>query len=51
LAQTIARETGAGLLKLYNGHGISKEDIKEDISFLTMMEINLTNLKLGMQCP
>jgi zinc transport system substrate-binding protein len=51
LAQTIALETGAGLLKLYNGHGISKEDIKEDISFLMMMEKNLTNLRLGLQCP
>jgi zinc transport system substrate-binding protein len=51
LAQTISAETGAGLLKLYNGHGISKEDIKEDISFLMMMEKNLINLKLGMQCP
>jgi zinc transport system substrate-binding protein len=51
LAQTIAGETGAGLLKLYNGHGIIKEDLKEGTSFLMMMEKNLTNLKLGMQCP
>lgn len=50
LAQTIAQETGAGLLKLHNGHGISKEDIKMGKSFLTLMEDNLTNLKLGMQC-
>jgi zinc transport system substrate-binding protein len=50
LAQTIAQETGAGLLKLYNGHGISKEDMKKGTSFLTMMEENLVNLKLGMQC-
>jgi zinc transport system substrate-binding protein len=51
LAQTISAETGAGLLKLYNGHGISKEDLKEGTTFLMMMEKNLTNLKLGMQCP
>jgi zinc transport system substrate-binding protein len=50
LAQTIANETGAGLLKLYNGHSISKEDWKKGTSFLAMMEENLVNLKLGMQC-
>jgi len=50
LAQTIAEETGAGLLKLHNGHNISKEDIKRGISFLTMMDANLANLKLGLRC-
>ena len=51
LAQMIAAETGAGLLKLNNGHDVSKEDIKKGASFISVMETNLTNLKKGMRCP
>ncbi|MCX5849789.1 MAG: zinc ABC transporter substrate-binding protein [Deltaproteobacteria bacterium] len=51
LAQMIAKETGAGLLKLNNGHDISKADIKNGESFISLMERNLTNLKKGMRCP
>ena len=50
LAETIARETGAGLLKLNNGHTISKAEISRGVSFLSLMEENLVNLKRGMQC-
>ena len=51
LAEMIARETGAGLLKLNNGHDVRKADIKSGESFISLMEANLTNLKKGMQCP
>ena len=51
LAQMIARETGAGLLELNNGHDVSKTDIKNGESFISLMEKNLINLKKGMQCP
>ena len=51
LAETIASETGAGLLKLSNGQDISKKDIQSGVSFLSLMERNLKNLKKGMQCP
>lgn len=51
LAQTIARETGAGLLKLNNGNDVSKSDIKDGESFISLMENNLINLKKGMRCP
>jgi zinc transport system substrate-binding protein len=50
LAETIARETGAGLLKLNNGHTISKAEMSRGVSFLSLMEENLVNLKKGMQC-
>ena len=50
LAQTIAQETGTGLLKLCNGHDISKKDMKNGLSFISLMEDNLTTLKKGMQC-
>jgi zinc transport system substrate-binding protein len=51
LAATIAFETGAGLLMLSNGQDISKKDIQNGISFISLMERNLENLKKGMQCP
>lgn len=51
LAQTIAQETGANLLKLNNGHDISKDDIKKGATFISLMEENLVNLKKGMLCP
>lgn len=50
LAQTIAQETGVGLLKLKNGHDISKEDLQSNLSFISLMEDNLSTLKKGMQC-
>ena len=50
LAATIASETGAGLLKLSNGQDVSNKDIQKGISFLSLMERNLENLKKGMQC-
>jgi zinc transport system substrate-binding protein len=51
LAQTIAKETDVGLLKLNNGHDISKADIKKGESFISIMETNLKNLKKGLKCP
>ncbi|HDQ03308.1 MAG TPA: zinc-binding protein [Deltaproteobacteria bacterium] len=50
LAQTIARETDVGMLKLNNGHDISKDDLKKGITFLGLMENNLSNLKKGLSC-
>jgi zinc transport system substrate-binding protein len=51
LAELISRETGAGLLKLNNGHDVGKTDMKAGVSFISIMENNLMNLKKGMQCP
>ncbi|MBN1473859.1 MAG: zinc ABC transporter substrate-binding protein [Syntrophaceae bacterium] len=51
LAKTIAEETGAELLKLNNGHDISKNDIKKGVTFLNLMEENLLNLQKGLSCP
>lgn len=51
LAQTVAQETGATLLKLNNGHDVAKEDIDSGVSFIGLMERNLENLKTGMICP
>ncbi|HNV64943.1 MAG TPA: zinc ABC transporter substrate-binding protein [Smithellaceae bacterium] len=51
LAQTMAKETGVGLLKLNNGHDIGKNDIKKGVTFLSLMEENLANLRKGLSCP
>jgi zinc transport system substrate-binding protein len=51
LAEMIAKETGAGLLKLSNGHDISATGIKEGETFISLMENNLANLKKGLTCP
>ena len=51
LAQMIAKETGAALLKLNNGHDESKASIERGESYISLMENNLTNLKKGMLCP
>lgn len=50
LAETIAGETRVRLLKLNNGHTISKAEISRGVSFISLMEENLVNLKKGMQC-
>ena len=51
LAETIAKETGASLLKLNNGHAVSKAEMSRNVTFLELMEENLVNLKRGLQCP
>lgn len=50
VAMTIAKETGAIPLELNGGHNISKDDMDKGITFLSIMEKNLENLKTGLQC-
>lgn len=50
LANILARETGAKLLKLHGAHNISKADFEKSLSFITIMEDNLKNLKVGLEC-
>lgn len=50
VAETIARETGARLLKLNGAHNISKQDFDRGITFVTLMEDNLKNLRMGLRC-
>ena len=51
VAETIARETGATLLKLHGIHNVSREDLAEGATYLSLMELNLKNLRTGLQCP
>lgn len=50
IAETIATETNAKMLLLNAAHNVSKEDVNNNISFLSIMIENLRNLKTGLQC-
>lgn len=50
VADTIARETGAGLLLLHAAHNITKEELDKGVTFIALMEQTLINLKIGLQC-
>ncbi|ACM18420.1 periplasmic divalent manganese/zinc-binding lipoprotein [Geotalea daltonii FRC-32] len=51
VAETIARETGAQLLRLHGAHNIGKADFDRGVTFISLMEENLKNLRTGLQCP
>jgi zinc transport system substrate-binding protein len=50
VADTIARETGATVLTLHGAHNISRDDLAAGVTFIDLMERNLKNLRLGLQC-
>jgi zinc transport system substrate-binding protein len=50
VAGTISRETGAQLLMLHGAHNISKNELEGKVTFLSLMENNLKNLKIGLDC-
>jgi len=50
IADTISRETGATVLKLHGAHNISKNDLEAGATFISLMEQNLRNLRIGLQC-
>jgi zinc transport system substrate-binding protein len=50
LAETIARETGAGLLMLNGAHNVTEEELEKGVTFISLMEQNLENLKRGLEC-
>jgi zinc transport system substrate-binding protein len=50
IADILNKETGAQLLKLNGAHNIGKDDLKQGKTFIGLMEDNLTNLKVGLEC-
>lgn len=50
IAETIAKETNAKLLLLNGAHNLPKEDLEKNTSFISIIESNLNNLKLGLSC-
>jgi zinc transport system substrate-binding protein len=50
VAETIAKETGASLLMLHGAHNLTKNEFEKGVTFISLMEDNLKNLKAGLQC-
>jgi zinc transport system substrate-binding protein len=50
VAATIADETGAKLLELNGAHNLTRDQFKNGTSFISLMEQNLRNLKIGLEC-
>jgi zinc transport system substrate-binding protein len=50
VADAIARESGATLLKLHGAHNIARDELEAGVTFISLMEKNLENLKVGLQC-
>ena len=49
IADTIAEETNAKPLLLHSCHTVSKEDFDNKVTYLSLMEQNLENLKAGLK--
>jgi zinc transport system substrate-binding protein len=50
VARAIALETGAQLLELNGGHNLTKDQMNNGTSFLSLMGTNLKNLEIGLEC-
>jgi zinc transport system substrate-binding protein len=50
VAETLSRETGATLLMLHGAHNVSKQELERGVTFLSILEQDLTNLKVGLEC-
>jgi zinc transport system substrate-binding protein len=50
MAETIAQETGARLLPLNGGHNVTKEELQKGVTFISLLEHDLDNLRVGLQC-
>lgn len=50
IAETIARETGAGVLELNPLEGLTKEQEAAGFDYISVMRANLANLRKALQC-
>lgn len=50
VAETIAAESGAKLLLLNAAHNLAKDDFESGLSFFDILDANLENLKVGLEC-
>lgn len=50
IAETLASETKTQLLFLNAAHNVSRDDLQNKVSFIDVMNKNLLNLKLGLEC-
>jgi len=50
IADILHKETGVELLKLNGVHNIGKDDFKQGKTFIGLMNENLINLRIGLEC-
>jgi zinc transport system substrate-binding protein len=50
VSEAIAKETGAKLMMLHGAHNITKDEMDRGVTFISLMEQNLSNLKVGLEC-
>jgi len=50
IAETIARETGAKLLLLNAAHNLTKDQFKRGVSLFEILNTDLEQLKIGLEC-
>jgi zinc transport system substrate-binding protein len=50
IAETLAKETNAQMLLLNGAHNLTKEDYTNNATYISLMESNLQNLSLGLNC-
>lgn len=50
LTETLAEETGVGVLKLHGAHNLGRDDFQRGVTFMGLMEDNLKNLQKGLAC-
>jgi zinc transport system substrate-binding protein len=50
LADTLAKETGATVLRLNAGHTVSRNELQGGVSLISLMDKNLATLREGLAC-
>lgn len=50
LAQALAAETNARVLRLHGGHNLAKDELARGTTFVNLMEQNLQSLRQGLEC-
>ena len=50
IAETIAKETNAKMLLLNAAHNVTKKQVENGVSYIEIMNDNLNNLKVGLEC-
>jgi len=50
LSRALAEEAKVSVLVLNPGHNLTREEVQKKITFLGLMEMNLRNLKRGLEC-
>ena len=51
VARTIASETGASLVRLHGAHNLTRDELERGETFIGLMNRNLEQLKIGLECP